>query len=40
MYHKVWFDRTENLDAIGCNITAAMYKENKKEVIDYEKIRM
>lgn len=33
VYHKVWFDRTENLDAIGCNITAAMYKENKKDVI-------
>ena len=33
VYHKVWFDRTENLDAIGCQITAAMYKENKKDVI-------
>ena len=33
VYHKVWFDRTEDLDAIGCNITAAMYKENKKDVI-------
>lgn len=33
LYHKVWFDRTENLDVIGCNITAAMYKENKKDVI-------
>lgn len=33
VYHKVWFDRTENLDAIGCNITAAMYKENKTDVI-------
>lgn len=33
VYHKVWFDRTENLDAIGCQITAAMYKENKIDVI-------
>ena len=33
MYHKVWFDRTNNLDAIGCQITAAMYKENKNDVI-------
>ena len=33
VYHKVWFDRTENLDAIGCQITAAMYKENKNDVI-------
>ena len=33
VYHKVWFDRTENLDAIGCHITVAMYKENKKDVI-------
>ena len=33
VYHKVWFDRTKNLDAIGCHITAAMYKENKNDVI-------
>ena len=33
MYHKVWFDRTKDLDVIGCNITAAMYKENKTDVI-------
>ena len=33
VYHKVWFDKTENLDAIGCQITAAMYKENKTDVI-------
>ena len=33
VYHKVWFDRMENLDAIGCQITAAMYKENKNDVI-------
>ena len=33
VYHKVWFDKTEDLDAIGCNITAAMYKENKTDVI-------
>lgn len=33
VYHKVWFDRTDNLDAIGCQITAAMYKENKNDVI-------
>ena len=33
VYHKVWFDRTENLDAIGCQITAAMYKENKTDVM-------
>ncbi len=33
VYHKVWFDRTEDLDAIGCQITAAMYKENKTDVL-------
>ena len=33
VYHKVWFDKTENLDIIGCNITAAMYEENKTDVI-------
>ncbi len=33
VYHKVWFDRTDNLDAIGCQITAAMYKDNKNDVI-------
>ena len=33
VYHKVCFDRTKDLDAIGCNITAAMHKENKTDVI-------
>ena len=33
VYHKVWFDRTENLDIIGCQITAAMHKENKTDVM-------
>ena len=33
VYHKVWFDRTKNLDVIGCNITAAMEKESKTDVI-------
>ena len=33
VYHRVWFDRTENLDAIGCQITAAMHLENKTDVI-------
>lgn len=33
VYHKVWFDKTENLDAIGCQITAAMHMENKTDVI-------
>lgn len=33
VYHKVWFDRTKNLDVIGCNITAAMEKEAKTDVI-------
>lgn len=33
VYHKVWFDRTDNLDSIGCHITAVMYKENKNDVI-------
>ena len=33
VYHKVWFDKTENLDTIGCNITAAMHEENKTDVI-------
>lgn len=33
VYKKVWFDRTKNLDVIGCQITAAMYKENKTDVI-------
>lgn len=33
VYHKVWFDRTENLDKIGCHVTAAMSKENKTDVI-------
>lgn len=33
VYHKVWFDRTDNLDVIGCHITAAMYKENKTDVM-------
>ena len=33
VYHKVWFDRTKNLDAIGCHITAAMYETRKTDVI-------
>lgn len=33
VYKKVWFDRTKNLDVIGCQITAAMYKENMTDVI-------
>ena len=33
VYHKVWFDRTEDLDVIGCHITAAMHLENKTDVI-------
>ena len=33
VYKKVWFDRTKNLDVIGCNITAAMYETNKTDVI-------
>ena len=33
VYKKVWFDRTEDLDIIGCQITSAMYKENKKDII-------
>ena len=33
VYKKVWFDRTKNLDVIGCNITAAMYETGKNDVI-------
>jgi len=33
VYKKVWFDRTKNLDAIGCQITAAMYKENMTDIL-------
>ena len=33
VYHKVWFDRTEDLDVIGCHITAAMHKEKKTDII-------
>ena len=33
VYHKVWLDKTENLDSISCQITVAMYKENKTDVI-------
>ena len=33
VYKKVWFDRTKNLDVIGCQITAAMHKENKIDII-------
>ena len=33
VYHKVWFDRTEDLDTIGCHITAAMHLESKTDVI-------
>ena len=33
VYHKVWFDKTENLDVIGCNITAAMHETGKADII-------
>ena len=33
VYKKVWFDRTKSLDAIGCQITAAMHIENKNDVL-------
>ena len=33
VYKKIWFDRTKNLDIIGCNITAAMHELNKSDVI-------
>ena len=33
VYKKVWFDRTEDLDVIGCNITAAMYETKKTDII-------
>ena len=33
VYHKVWFDRTKDLDVIGAHITAAMNKENLNNVI-------
>lgn len=33
VYHKIWFDRTKDLDIIGCNITAAMDKTNKTDVL-------
>ena len=33
VYHKVWFDRTGDLDLIGCHITAAMHLEKKTDVI-------
>lgn len=33
VYKKIWFDRTKDLNVIGCHITAAMYKENKTDVI-------
>ena len=33
VYHRVWFDRTEDLDIIGSHITAAMHMENKNDVI-------
>ena len=33
VYKKVWFDRTKNLDVIGCQVTEAMYKTNKKDVL-------
>lgn len=33
VYHKVWFDKIENLDAMGCQITAAMHKENETDII-------
>ena len=33
VYKKVWFDRTKNLDVIGCQITAAMHQIGKTDVI-------
>ena len=33
VYKKIWFDRTKNLDVIGCQITAAMYETKKTDVI-------
>ena len=33
VYHKVWFNRTEDLDIIGCQITAAMHDAGKEDVI-------
>lgn len=33
VYHKVWFDRTEDLDVIGAHITAAMCKESLTKVL-------
>ena len=30
VYHKVCFDKTENLDAIGCQITAQCIKKIKQ----------
>ena len=33
VYKKVWFDRTKDLDLIGCQITAAMHQTGKTDVI-------
>ena len=33
VYKKVWFDRTGDLDVIGCHITAAMHLENKTDIM-------
>lgn len=33
VYHKVWFDKTKDLDAIGCQITAASYATGKTDVL-------
>ena len=33
VYKKIWFDRTKDLDTIGCHITAAMHLTGKDDVI-------
>lgn len=33
VYYKIWFDRTENMDTIGCHITEAMKREKKDDII-------
>lgn len=33
VYKKVWFDRTKDLDVIGCSITAAMHNTGKTDVL-------
>lgn len=33
VYRRIWFDKTEDMDLIGCHITAAMHKHEKDDVI-------